>query len=183
MSAEPMSEAAPLRIDASVPDALWPTWRRLVGEFGFARLVRHLVRSKSGWGLYGVDVVSTLAATPMAAGVRPILAELDEPRLTALLGVARINAARNDSLWKMAALFYVSGPVTAILAGFQMAPEFTRLVLTQGGPGFVLIALALMGSLLHYYTINWRAGQLEALIELELLERRGQAGLPTVPSF
>lgn len=152
-------------------DGLWGVWRRLTEEFRFARLVRHLLRSKSGWGLYGVDVISTLKSTPMGISTGTILAGLDTMQLTALLGIARINAARNEALWKMAALFYVSGPVTAILASFQIAPEFTRMVMLGGGFGFSLIIIGLSGSLLGYYTINWRAGQLAALIELELVER------------
>lgn len=152
-------------------DGLWDVWRRLTEEFRFARLVRHLLRSKSGWGLYGVDVISTLKSTPMGISTGTILAGLDTMQLTALLGIARINAARNEALWKMAALFYVSGPVTAILASFQIAPEFTRMVMLGGGFGFSLIIIGLSGSLLGYYTINWRAGQLAALIELELVER------------
>ena len=181
MSVKPVETAAAgstaptVANDAEDRARLWDVWRRLVAEFRLGRLVRHLARSKSGWGLYEVDVVSTLKSTPMAAAARPILAELDDSQLACLLALARINAERNDSLWKMAALFYVSGPVTAVLAGFQMAPEFTRLVLTQGGLGFVVILLCLMISLLHYYTINWRAGQVAALIELDQLERASQA--------
>lgn len=152
-------------------DGLWDLWRRLTEEFRFARLARHLLRSRSGWGLYGVDVISTLKSTPMGIGAGAILAGLDTTQLTALLGIARINAARNEALWKLAALFYVSGPVTAILASFQIAPEFTRMVMLGGGFGFALIIIGLSGSLLGYYKINWRAGQVAALIELELVER------------
>ena len=152
-------------------DELWGVWRRLTAEFRFTRLVRHLVNSKSGWGLYDVDVVSTLKAMPMAVSAQSILAELDTIQLTTLLGIARVNVARNEALWKMAALFYVSGPVTAVLASFQIAPEFTRMVMLGGGFGFALIIIGLSSSLLGYYTINWRAGQVATLIELELIER------------
>ncbi len=162
-------------------EALWAVWRQLTGEFTFKRLFRHLVASRSGWGLYGVDVVSTLNATPMAEGARPILAPLSNVELNALAAIARINAARNDSLWKMAALFYVSGPVTTVLAAFQIAPNFTRKVLEIGSAGFVPIALSLILSLLFYYSINWRAGQLAALIEMELIER-GQPVVANTPA-
>jgi len=45
------------------------------------------------------------------------------------------------------------------------------MVMLGGGFGFALIIIGLSGSLLGYYTINWRAGQVAALIELELVER------------
>lgn len=162
-------------------DALWATWRRLTEEFRFSRLFRHLIASRSGWGLYDVDVVSTLSATPMAQGARPILAPLSTVELTSLAAIARINAARNDSLWKMAALFYVSGPVTTVLAAFQIAPNFTRKVLEIGSVGFIPVILSLILSLLFYYSINWRAGQVTALIELELIER-GQPVVANTPA-
>lgn len=162
-------------------DALWATWRQLTGEFKFSRLARHLIASRSGWGLYDVDVVSTLSATPMAKCARPILAPLSTVELNSLVAIARINAARNDSLWKMAALFYVSGPVTTVLAAFQIAPNFTRKVLEIGSVGFIPIILSLILSLLFYYSINWRAGQITALIELELIER-GQPVVANTPA-
>lgn len=161
-------------------DALWATWATLTSEFKFSRLFRHLLSSRSGWGLYDVDVVSTLTATPMAKAARPILSTLSPAELAALLAIARINAARNDSLWKMAALFYVSAPVSTVLAAFQIAPNFTRKVMATGGVGFVLISLSLIISLLFYYSINWRAGQVAALIELELIERGHQTVAPSL---
>lgn len=150
---------------------LWPVWRALTREFQIGRLMRHLALSKSGWGVYEVDVVSTLKATPMSLAAKPILAGQTDQVLRALRGIARINAKRNDSIWKMAALFYVSGPTSLILAGFQIAPSLTRMVLSEGGIGFVVIFFGLLFSLLHYYSINWRAAQIEALIELEMVER------------
>lgn len=174
-------KASALSHDVLDRDALWGTWRRLVAEFRFSRLARHLIASRSGWGLYDVDVVSTLNATPIARAARPLLAPLSNVELTSLAAIARINAARNDSLWKMAALFYVSGPVTTVLAAFQIAPNFTRKVLEIGSVGFLPIVLALILSLLFYYSINWRAGQVTALIELELIER-GQPVVANTPA-
>lgn len=161
-------------------EALWATWERLVAEFKFSRLFRHLLGSKSGWGLYDVDVVSTLNATPMAKATKPILSGLGNAELAALLAIARINTVRNESLWKMAALFYVSAPVSTALAAFQIAPNFSRKVMATGGLGFVIVFLCLTISLIFYYSINWRAGQVATLIELELIERGHQtvAALP-----
>ena len=116
----------------------------------------------------------------MSKAARPILSASSPIELAALLAIARINAARNDSLWKMAALFYVSAPVSTVLAAFQIAPNFTRKVLETGGIGFVLIFLCISISLLFYYSINWRAGQVAALIELELIERGHQTVAPSL---
>ena len=149
----------------------WALWQRLTQEFKFGRLARHLLRSKSGWGLYEVDVLSTLKATPMARAAVPILAGQSKETLKTLLEFARINAKRNDSLWKMAALFYISGPTGLIVMGFQIAPQLTRMVLSTAAVGFAFCGLGMALSLLHYYSINWRAAQIEAVIALEMVER------------
>ena len=107
----------------------------------------------------------------MARAAAPILAGQSPEALKTLLGLARINAKRNDSIWKMAALFYISGPTGFIVLGFQIAPKLTRAVLTLGAVGFGLCGLALALSLLHYYSINWRAAQIVAVVEMEMVER------------
>lgn len=149
----------------------WAVWQALTNAFGFWRLLRHLITSKSGMGIYEIDVVSSLKATPMGRAAQPVLAQQSDSLLTKLLGLARINAKRNDAMWKFAALFYISGPTTLILAGFQIAPKLTRTILAEGHIGFLAVFVGMAASLLHYYSINWRAAQLEALIELEMVER------------
>ena len=152
-------------------DANWAVWQRLVKAFGFSRMVLHLSASKSGLGFYGVDVISSLSRTPMALAAQEVLQPLDDGQMAVLHEMARINAERNAAIWKMAALFYVSGPTSVLVLAFQLAPEFTREVLRQGSWGiataFVLLTLWMM----VYYSIHWRASQIQAVIELERAQR------------
>ena len=153
------------------PDELWPTWRRLVREFGLGRLLSHLARSGSGWGFYGVDVVSTLRATPMATAALAVLEPIDDETLDRLADLASVNARRNDSMWRFAALFYITVPVTLFLAGLEGAPDFIREYLqTMGWVGAVL-AFGLTVQMLYYFTAQWRARQIEAVIDIVRIER------------
>ena len=152
-------------------DPLWTTWRTLVAEFGIGRLYRHLSNSLSGMGIYGADVVSTLRKTPMAQGGMTVLAEVSDDLLLRLGELAALNAKRNEALWRMAALFYVSVPVTLLLAGLEGAPDIVKTVLSSSWVIVVGGAVMMTLWLLYYFTTQWRARQIEAVIELARIER------------
>lgn len=155
-------------------DPLWPIWRRLTAEFLTGRLFWHLSTSLSGMGIYGADVVSTLRRTPMAQGGMAVLADVPDDLLLRLGDLATLNTKRNESLWRLAALFYVSVPVTLLLAGLENAPEIVKQVLAKSW-GVLSVAAVLMTIwLLFYFTNQWRARQIEAVVELARIER----GLP-----
>lgn len=154
-------------------DPLWPTWRALVREFRFSRLLRQLATSRSGYGFYGVDVISTLRETPMAEGGLAILTTASDGLLDRLAALAAVNARRNEALWRMAALFYVTVPATLFLAGLEGAPDIVALVLAEAVVPLILTVVSLTAWLLYYFASQWRARQIEAVIELARIERMG----------
>ena len=153
-------------------DEIWAVWRDLVRAFGFGRMLCHLSVSKSGLGIYGVDVISSLARTPMARAAQPHLLPLDDRQLAVLHELARINAERNSAIWKMAALFYVTGPTTLLVSSFQLAPDFVRMALEVGRYLWVVLFVGMTLGLFYYYSIFWRAALVQAVIELEQAQRR-----------
>ncbi len=170
MTAQPVSASEDaVTIDPNAQ--LWATWREMTALFTFRRMVSHLLGSKSGWGIYTVDVVSTLKSMPVAVKGQQVLTRLSNEELLRLKSLADLNARRNESIWKMAALIYVSVPLSLLLAGLQMSPAYVKEILRLGGAGFVVFFFAMLASLTIYYSTNWRARQIEALIELTLIER------------
>jgi hypothetical protein len=160
------------------PDPLWPVWRTLVREFRTRRLFRHLSVSRSGMGLYGADVISTLRETPMARGGLAVLADVSDELLLRLGDLAALNARRNESLWKLAVLFYVSVPMTLFLTGLEGAPEVAKQMLARSF-GVLAVCGGLMTLwLLYYFGNQWRARQIEAVIELARIERGLQRFAP-----
>lgn len=155
-------------------DPLWPVWRRLVQEFGTRRLFLHLSTSKSGMGFYGADVISTLRATPMAEAGLAVLADVSDDLLLRLGDLAVLNAKRNESMWRLAALFYVSVPLTLVLTGLEGAPEIVKDMLARSWGVFAVCGGLITLWLLYYFGNQWRARQIEAVIELARIER----GLP-----
>jgi len=177
-----MKKTAPKTQPEAVPVAdanaeMWAVWRALVKVFSLRALMRRLSYSKSGWGFYSVDVISGFRNMPMADAGRRILASHSEAQLRRLKALATLNASRNDALWKMAALFYVSVPLSMFVAGFQVFPKAVRALINQGGMVLVVAFLIAWLMLLHYFAANWRARQIETLIELELLERGHDIGV------
>ncbi len=167
-----MTKPAP---EPEADDPLWTLWRALVREFRFSRLLGLVAFSRSGWGLYGVDVVSTLSGSAMARGARAVLAEAPDGLLERLIALAAVNARRNEAMWRMAALFYVTAPVTLFLAGLEGAPDFVRGFFAERGP-FLAVLVGLMTVwLLYYFANQWRARQMEAVLELVRIERRAGA--------
>ena len=152
-------------------DPLWPVWRRLVQEFGTRRLFTHLSTSKSGMGFYGADVISTLRATPMAQAGLAVLADVSDDLLLRLGDLATLNAKRNESMWRLAALFYVSVPLTLVLTGLEGAPEIVKEMLAQSWLIFMICGGMITLWLLYYFGNQWRARQIEAVIELARIER------------
>ncbi|WP_282008258.1 hypothetical protein [Brevundimonas aveniformis] len=153
------------------PERLWATWRGLTGEFGMWRLLGHISRSPGGYSLYGIDLVSTLRETPMARGAFKRLAEVPDETLVHLAELAAVNHSRHQSMWRLAVLFYVSVPVTLVLAGLQGAPDFIGEVLVTAGWGLAAVVGLLTVWILVYFAHQWRSQLIVAVLELIRIER------------
>lgn len=159
----------PRAVDAD--DPLWPLWRAVAAEFRAGRVLRHVFTSRAGWGFYGLDIVSAFRTSPMTRRSLALMVEVPDKLLNRLAALASLNARRNEAMWRMAAMFYVTVPVTLILAGLQGAPEFVRTILSDSGPALGLAAAAMTIWLLYYFFSLWRARQVEAVVELARIER------------
>jgi hypothetical protein len=164
--------------DPLAPEAVWPLWRGLVREFRFHRLLWRLVRSPSGLGYYGVDVISTLRTMPSAKRALARLEGAPDLQLERLARIADLNARRNEAHWRLAALFYITVPGSLFLAGLQGAPEYTRSMIADMGPWATGVILAVMLQMLYYFATQWRARQVEAIIELVRIDRLSPPSAP-----
>ena len=152
-------------------EAAWRLWRALVGEFRLWPMLSRLMGSPSGWGFYGVDVITTLRVLPMTTSALEMLRRVPDAQLERLARMAELNARRNEAHWRMAALFYITVPGTLFLAGLQGAPQYTREIVLDMGWWANLVILGVMVQMLYYFATQWRARQLEAVIELARIER------------
>ncbi len=157
--------------DPLAAEAVWPLWRALAREFRFHRLLWRLMRSPSGLGYYGVDVISTLRTMPSAKRALARLRDVPDLQLERLARIADLNARRNEAHWRLAALFYITVPGSLFLAGLQGAPDYTRTLISDMGPWATGVILAVMLQMLYYFATQWRARQVEAVIELVRIDR------------
>lgn len=171
MSISSSSGPKPVEPIQGEADAAWTIWRALIGDFTLGRLLRDLAMSRSGWGIYGVDLISTLRTTTAARRALARLADIPERQLDMLSDLAAVNARRNEAMWRMAALFYVSAPVTLFLASLQGAPQLMREMFRISGLLLLGLVVLLTIWLLYYFATNWRARQIEAVIDLARIER------------
>ena len=156
---------------AAAPDALWALWRDVVGEFGLRRTVWSLIRSKTGWGIYGVDMASTLRATPMAKGAIARMSDVSPREMERLAGLAGVNARRGEAMWRLAVLFYVTVPVGIFLAGLEGVPEVVKTVVASQALMLGVFVVLMTLWLVVYFANYWRAKQVEAVIDLARIER------------
>lgn len=150
-------------------DEVWALWRRLAAAFGPWRTLRAAVLSKTGFGFYGVDMASSLRRTPMARLVEEALKDASPATLDALMEIAEVNAQRNDAMWRMSVIFYVTVPVTLFLAAL---PDFGERIERQTVIGFWAWVGVLTAFVLYYFLTQWRARQIVAALKLLMIERR-----------
>lgn len=167
---------------ALTEDPLWPTWRALVHDFRFGRALWQLMTSSSAFGFYGLNVAESFLKQPAAQEARARLKDLPPGLLDQLAGIAAINARRSEALWKAAALFYITVPVTLTLAALQAIPEVLRQFLAGMPPsvgfGVAIGTLCAALQMLFYFGVHWRASQIAAVIDLVRLERQAPATPP-----
>ncbi|RZJ17815.1 MAG: hypothetical protein EON91_07735 [Brevundimonas sp.] len=142
-----------------------------------------MLNSRGGWGFYDLDLASSLLKIPAVQEARMRLSGASPDLLDRLAGVAAVNARRSEALWKAAALFYITVPVTLTLATLQAAPEFMRVFLATSfsvfGVATAIATLCIALQMLFYFGVYWRASQIVAVIDLVKVERPGP---PTPPS-
>ena len=151
---------------------VWELWRRLAAAFGPLRTLRAAAFSKASFGFYGVDFASSLRRTPMTQIAAEILKDAPPDALEAVAEIAEINAQRNDAMWRVAVIFYVSVPVTLFLAAMEALPGFGMAVFGKSSVGLWIAVAALTLFLLYYMLTQWRARQILAALKLLMIERR-----------
>lgn len=156
---------------AALSDPLWPLWRQVAGQFTLVRMLTSGLGSRAGWGLHTVDFVSSLRRTPMARGAFALLDGVPAAELARLAELAEVNSRRNEALWRVIVVLYVTVPVTGLLVGLQAAPELVLRVIAEGSTLLWAVFLSMGLSMIYYLATLWRARQITAVLELVRLER------------
>lgn len=160
-------------------EEVWALWRRLAGAFGPWRTLRAAVMTKALFGFYGVDMATGLRRTPMARLAEEVLRDASLATMEALAEIAEVNAQRNDAMWRMSVIFYVTVPVTLFLAALDALPNFGERIARETVIGFWAWVGVLTAFVLYYFLTQWRARQIVAVLKLLMIERRiarSQAG-------
>ena len=150
---------------------VWDLWRLLVKEFRTHRLLIALMTTWDASGFYGMDRISNLASSKMAKGARELLSSVDDDTLDALAALANTNAQRNEAMWRLAALFYVSVPMALFLASLDIASDLVREQIAASGGILFFVLAATTVQMLYYFAVNWRARQVVAVLEILTVER------------
>lgn len=152
-------------------DPLWPLWKQVAAEFRTSRLLKAAFGSGAGWGFYGVDLVSGLHGGVTARRTAALLSAVDDATLVRLIELAAVNLKRNDGMWRLAVMFYVTVPATLLIAGLDAAPDLMAEIFRPVLWTFILMLPLLTLQLLFYFATQWRAGQIVGVLEMIRIER------------
>lgn len=161
--------------------AVWPLWRTVLKGFSPWRTMRLALTSTAVFGVYGVDFASSLRTTPMARDAFAALKGVSDARLAEVAALAALNVQRNEAMWRLAVIFYVSVPVTLALAAIQAVPGAVRYVMHVAALPFWIAVGGLVLFMLYAFLTQWRARQVAAVLELVRIERMGAAAEPVRP--
>lgn len=153
----------------------WAVWRALAAEFKTSRLLKTTFGSSTGLGFYGVDLASSLRRTSTARRALALLETVDDATLADLTSISEVNVQRNDAMWRLAVMFYVTVPVTIVVAGIDAAPDILAEIIGPFATVLLWLLPLLTIQLLFYFATQWRARQIAAVLAFARIER-GRTG-------
>lgn len=149
---------------------VWALWDAIRRDFSVARAPLEALTSSTSWGYVGNDFVSGLRRD------RPTVRTFE--RLDAapehyepVRALADLNVRRHEQMFQALVLFYVTVPLTIVLAMGEVVPEAVVKHLRDNMTYVIAGAAPLVFGVISYMVGLWRARQMVAAMTLWRLER------------
>jgi len=159
---------------------VWPIWRDLVRQFSLFRFPLDFLFTPGSWRALGVDLLSGLRANRSTSAVAERMRQLSGRQVTAIVRLAELNVRRQEQMFRLLAIFYVSVPFSAAVLLFQASPQDARELLEASSNGVILLVSAALAAVAFYLAAAWRARQLLTAVTLAAIEAQAEA--PAAPS-
>lgn len=157
--------------NAASEHQVWPLWRAYKRLFRTWMLPISTWTTPGAWGWLGNDVVSGLRANPSTRKAVALLQDVAAPEFDTLSALATLNLRRQEQGFQVLVLFYISVPLTLILAVGEFAPEAGLAFMRQERDVLLQLGVALVGATLFYLAALWRARQMVHVLDLIRIER------------
>lgn len=155
---------------APVLAEVWPTWRTLVRQFSLVRFVLEFLVSPGSWRAFGVDLLSGLRANRSTSQAASHLRALSLKQVAAIVQLAELNVRRQEQMFRLLVVIYVSVPFSLAALLFQAAPDDARQLFANSANVITrMIALAVV-AVVFYLACAWRARQLLTAVTLASIE-------------
>lgn len=154
---------------------VWALWNAIRRDFSVARAPLEALTSSTSWGYFGNDFVSGLRRD------RPTVRTFERldaapQHYEAVRALADLNVRRHEQMFQLLVLFYVTVPLTIILAMGEVIPEAVARHLRDNMTYVIAGAGPLVVGVIGYMIGLWRARQMVAAMTLWRLERGDAVG-------
>ncbi|NEX92060.1 hypothetical protein [Caulobacter sp. 17J65-9] len=152
--------------------AVWPLWRELKKGFSTWSLAGSAFVTPGSWGYAGLDFVTGLRRNRSTHEVFALLEGVSEAQFEALSALAALNARRQEQMFRVVALGYITIPLTLIATWAEIAPEGVVALLGQNTQLALYAVFLFTFGVLAYFASSWRSRQIVSVLELVRIERR-----------
>lgn len=159
---------------SAVEEEVWTFWRTYKKLFRTWLLPLSTWTTPGAWGWLGNDVVSGLRANPSTKKAFVMLQPASASVFDALSALASLNLRRQEQGFQVLVLFYISVPLTIILAVGEFAPEAGLAFMRRQGEAALYLGVVLVGASLVYLAALWRARQMVHVLDLIRIARRAE---------
>lgn len=153
---------------------VWALWDAIRHDFSVARAPWEALTSSTSWGYMGNDFVSGLRRDRPTMRTFTRLDAAPE-HYGAVRALAELNVRRHEQMFHALVLFYVTVPLTIVLAMGEVIPEAVAQHLRDNMPYVIAGAAPLVFGVISYMIGLWRARQMVAVMTLWRLERDDRA--------
>ncbi|MBC6980812.1 hypothetical protein [Caulobacter sp. 17J80-11] len=140
--------------------------------FSTASLVPSALVTPGSWGYAGIDFVSGLRRNASTHKTFALLEDVSDADFEALTALAALNARRQDQMFRVVALGYVTIPITLVATWAEIAPEGVAELLRQNTQLAWWTVFIFTFGVLGYFASWWRSRQIVSVLDLVRIERR-----------
>ena len=147
-------------------DEVQRRWRGVARHFPLWRFGIDLFFDVDSWRMIGADITSMMLQNKNVRRAAGAMDGASAETLEALAGVAKVNEARSNDIFRAIFLGYVSVPIAFAALLSDAAPEALNSFVTEYSGGIVMMVIGGVLFPVLYFCGNWRAKQIAWTVEL-----------------
>jgi len=147
-------------------------WRRLKRLFPTWALFGSSFATPGAWTMIGNDFISGLRRNRSTRQTFALLEDVSGDDFDTLTALAALNSRRQEQVWRIVFLAYITVPLTLVATWSEIAPDGVQTYVRDNPEMTLLIVLGLTSGAVTYWMSFWRSRQMVSVLDLVRIERR-----------